>query len=174
MKKIALLAALIFAAPAMALTSAQKAALKTDVLADPELSQLSPGPDNAVIIAQAYAQAPAQACVVWRTVMTPAMSRAAIISASTQVDGLTASKRDTLLWMVGDTLNPSDSAVRAGLDDVTGSQATLKAAIQAAEKRNANRLEKLFATGSCTSLSPSTMAIEGTIAYPEVMDAMGW
>lgn len=178
MKKLLFLfSAFVLSASAHAadLTEAQKAAIKADVLADSILSQLQPSPDNAYVIADEYAKAPAVPCVVWRTTLTPAMSRAAIIIGATQVDGLAASKRDTLFWLVGDTLNPSDSSVRAALDDVTGSQATLKAAIQAAQKRNANRLEKLLSTtGLCSTVSPSTMTFEGQVTYQQVMQAMGW
>jgi hypothetical protein len=64
--------------------------------------------------------------------------------------------------------------VRTGLDDFCGSQNTLKAAIQAVQKRSANYVEKLFATGTGTTLSPGTMTITGTLDGAEVAAAMQW
>jgi hypothetical protein len=65
-------------------------------------------------------------------------------------------------------LNPANPAVRAALDDFCGSQNTLKAALQAAEKRNATRAEKLFSTGTGSTASPATMSFEGQLTYQQV------
>lgn len=167
--------AAMFAGPALAdLTPAQRTTLRTDILADPVLSQLPASSDAVNQIVAAYAAQPVVSCTVWRSVLTPAMARAAIIKGGSQVDALTGSKRDTLFYLVSGDLAPSDPDVRADLDDVAGSQATLKAALQAAQKRLSNRLEKLFSAGSCTALSPSTMAVEGALTYQDVLTVMGW
>lgn len=158
-----------------ALTPAQRDALKADVQADPLLGQLAPGPDNAYAIAAAYAQAPAAACVVWRTSVSPAEYKEAITW--TAVDALTAGKARIWEWITASMTLPLDASksnVRQGVSDAWGAGSATGLALTALSKRNANRLEKLFATGACTTASPSTMAVEGTITYQEVMSAMGW
>jgi hypothetical protein len=154
----------------MALTPAQQAALKADILADPAFASLPHNSDGQFAVAAAYNLSASPAFTVWRTSVGPQEWRTAIIGGggATQLDALTASKRDSLLWAVGDTLNPSVAAIRAALDDFCGSQNTLKAAILAAEKRTATRLEKLLATGTGSDASPATMGFEGTISYPDV------
>lgn len=171
---LALIFALSAAFPAYALDPAQRAILLADIQADPVLSQLPASSDAVNQIVAAYSAPPAVACTVWRSILTPAQSRAAIIAASSQVDGLSASKRDLLFYLTGGDLDPTDPSVRAGLDDAAGTQATLKASLQAAQKRPSNRLEKLFAAGLCTSASPSSMAVEGSLTYGEVLTVMGW
>src|SRR5574337_1698078 len=116
----------------------------------------------------------APAHVVWRSSLTTELTRAAIVSGATQMAALTVGKRDTLLYLCGQTINAADPAVRAAIDDLTGFQATLKAALVAAEKRNANRLEALFASGAGTTASPSTATVEGALTYQDVLATMGW
>jgi hypothetical protein len=67
--------------------------------------------------------------------------------------------------------------VRQAFTDIfsgTGNAATNRTHLQAVSKRAANRLEKLFATGTGSLASPATMTVEGSISYDEVMRAMGW
>lgn len=108
--------------------------------------------------------------VVWRSVMTPEMSRAAIVQGATQLDSLTVGKRDSLFWLASGDLNVSDSAVRAAIDDLCGSQATLKAALVAAEKRVCTVAEKALATGTGTTANPATLGWEGFIAGNDVSE----
>ena len=154
----------------MALTPGQLQTLKTDILADPVLSQWAATGRMAQEIADAYNLPATPAWTVWRTSVTAVEWRAAIIGwgGAAQLDALTASKRDSLLWAVSDVLNPSVAAIRAALDDFCGSQNTLKAAIVAAEKRTATRGEKLFSTGTGSTASPATMGYEGTLTYQDV------
>lgn len=100
--------------------------------------------------------------------------RAAIIGGggAHQLDALTASKRESLLWAVSDTLAPSTLAVRTALDDFCGSQNALKGAIQAAQKRTALRAEKLLSTGTGSVASPATMGFEGSLTYQDVEAAL--
>src|SRR5574340_1010308 len=114
------------------LTPAQRTTLAADIQADPVLSQLPPSSDAANQIVAAYAAPASPAYVVWRSSLTTELARAAIVSGATQMDALTVGKRETLLYLCGQTLNAADPAVRAAIDDLTGSQATLKAALVAA------------------------------------------
>ena len=151
------------------LDSNKLALLKADIIA-----QAFPGEWFAGEIADWYNQPADPAWYVWRSSVTGPEWRNAVIGGggATQLDGLTASKRDSLLWALSDTLNPSVANVRAALDDFCGSQNTLKAAIAAVQKRTATRAEKLFSAGTGSSGSPATMGHEGTINYRDVEAAM--
>jgi hypothetical protein len=175
MKKLILSLTLsLFAVGAFAnLTPTQQAALKANILADPVLSTLQPSSGAIYTIIEAYAAAPAQACIVWRPVLTPDVMRDAIVGGAAQLDNLTVGKRDALLYLISDNLT-NTATMRSTLDDLCGTQNTLKAAIVAAEKRPATRLEKLYAAGACTSASPATMSVEGGLSYGDVLQAMGW
>lgn len=157
----------------MALTTQQLQTLAADIAADPVLSTKPHTSDGAFEIADAYNQPATPAFVVWRSTVSPEEWRMAILGGggATQLDALTASKRESLLWAVSDTLHPDIAAVRAALDDFCGSQNTLKAAITAAQKRDSNRVEKLLATGTGSTASPATMGFEGTISYQDVLAA---
>jgi hypothetical protein len=151
------------------LTTAQAATVKAAILADGALAPLTSGPgtDYAAIAAAMSADA-APAFVVWRSVFTPAQSRKAIVSAITQLDNLTVGKRDALLYMVADNINSTDAASRQALDDLCGTQNTLKAALLAAQKRNATRIEKVLATGTGSDAVPATATYEGGLSLGDV------
>jgi hypothetical protein len=154
------------------LTTAQLATLAADISASAEFASLPHSSDGAFEIAVAY-NLPTS-FVVWRTSMTTQMARSAIIAGATQLDALTVGKRDSLLWLCSDTLDPSQASVRAAIDDLCGTQNTLKGALVAAQKRNATRIEKLLATGTGTTASPATMGFEGSVSYGDIKEAMGW
>ena len=103
----------------------------------------------------------------WRTSLTLDMSRSAIVQGATQLDALTAGKRDSLFWLLSEAVNPSDANVRAAIDDLCGTQATLKGALQAALKRTTTRAEKLLASGTGTISVPATLAYEGYLSAVE-------
>lgn len=150
----------------MALTNQQLLTLKADLAAN---AAEFAGVFDAEI-ADAYNLPANPAWTVWRSAVDATEYRAAIIggSGATQLDALTASKRDSLFWAVSDTLNPSDADVRAALDDFCGSQNTLKAAIATAHKRTSTRAEKLFSTGTGSVASPATMGFEGSLTYQDI------
>lgn len=157
------------------LTTEQLATLKAAILADMTLAQWAATGRMAEEIAHALNETATPAFVVWRTAVGPGEWDDAILTtpdAGKQLDGLTASKRDSLFWALGKTLNPAVPAVRVSLDDFCGSQNTLKAAIVAAQKRNATRAEKALATGTGTTASPATLTHEGALTYQDVEAAL--
>lgn len=156
------------------LTTAQLATLKADILADPVLSQWAATGYMASEIADAYNVVVVPAWIVWRTEVSAEDWAMAIIGGggASQLDALTASKRDSLLWACGRTLDPSDPEVRTALDDFCGSQNNLKAALVAAQKREATRGEKLLSTGTGTTASPATMGHEGSLTYQDIEAAL--
>lgn len=102
---------------------------------------------------------------VYRSVLTPAMARSAIIQGATQLDGLTVGKRDSLFYLASGDLAVSKAEVRAALDDLCGTMNQLKGYIQDACKRNATRAEKaLVASGIGSNASPAVMGYEGKLS----------
>jgi hypothetical protein len=105
--------------------------------------------------------------IVWRSSLQPEQMRAAIIDGAGQLDNLTVGKRDALLYLVSGEL-PNTTALRSTLDDLCGSQNTLKDSIVAAEKRVATRAEAAIATGTGTTQTPATLTWEGLIDFNDL------
>jgi hypothetical protein len=148
------------------LTDAQKVTIKADILANADtLAAYNIG--NLDAMEKLYNAAVSPAFVVWRSALTPEMAREAIAGgdALAQLDNLTAGKRDSLLWVFAGTTQPAIAGQRAAIENLCGTQNSLKAAILAAQKRTASRIEKLFATGTGSDASPAVMAVEGPIGY---------
>ena len=117
----------------------------------------------------------APAWTVWRTSVTADEWVDTILytpGAGLQLDGLSAGKRECLMWAFSQTVNPSVPAARATLDDWCGSQNTLKAAVLAVQKRLATRGERLFSAGTGSPASPATMTHEGLVTYQDVEAAL--
>lgn len=143
------------------MTPAQLSTLKSVALADPVAAgYLNAGNDTG--LSEWFNQQTTH--IVWRSVLTPELARAAIIKGATQLDALTVGKRDSLFYLVSGNLHASDAAVRAALDDLCGSQNTLKGFVQAACKRLASRAEKALSTGTGTDAAPATLGYEGVIS----------
>jgi len=156
----------------MALTPAQQAALKAAITADSTLNAYPNTGDGAFDMARdKLNQLASPAFVVWEDKLTPAKYEAGLIAGATQIDALTQGKRDELFMIGQNTRDCSDVNVRAAIDDATGSQATLKAALVAVTKRNALLIEKILATGTGTTQSPATLGYAGTINYVDVQNA---
>jgi len=155
----------------MALTTAQKATLKAYILATPALAAVASGPgtDYSFIAEQLSLEA-SPAFYVWRSSYSPQQMRSAMTVnlGTAQLDGLTPGKRDALLWFIGETVNPSDPAVVATINDFCGTQNTLKASLVDGGKRKALVAEKLLATGTGSLAVPATMGYEGGINVSEI------
>ena len=146
------------------LTISQASTLKAVALADVTAAALLNG-GNDTGLAEWFNTA--QTHVVWRSSLTPELARAAIIQGASQLDALTVGKRDSLFYLASGSLNTTNPAVRAALDDLCGTQTQLKGYLQAAQKRTANRAEKALSTGSGTDASPATLGWEGVISSNE-------
>lgn len=155
----------------MSMTPAQLTTLKAAIDADPVLAAFPLNSDGAFEISLALNQQASPDFYVWRSQYTRDLLRKAISNGITQLDGLTASKRDSLLWWAEGDQDFSTTAARAAADDLTGSQNTLKAAILDGGKRLALRIEKILATGTGSFASPATAGYSGTVSYQDVMQA---
>lgn len=143
------------------LTPTQLSTLKAIALADPAAYGFILAGNDTALAEWFNAQT---AHVVWRSALTPDQSRAAIIQGAAQLDALTVGKRDSLFWLASGNLNVSDATVRAAIDDLCGTQNTLKAALLAAEKRTCSVAEKALSTGTGTTAVPATLGWEGSLS----------
>lgn len=168
----------------MSLTTAQQAALKAYVEADPTLSQFPHTGDGAYALADALKADASPDFIVWRTSV-----REQEFTDDTSSEGTTWSWPAFIARSVGEqagwnamfrngSINAAKANVRQGFVDIfSGAQNSApaqRAHCAAIAKRKANRLEKLFATGAGSTASPATMVVEGSVSYAELVSAMGW
>lgn len=144
------------------MTPQQLTALKTAAIADPEASGYISVADDQALADWFNADQPT--FYVWRSTLSPDKSRTAIVKGVTQLDALTVGKRDSLLWLISENVNPSEAAVRAAVEDLCGAQNTLKGALQAEFKRTATRVETILASGTGTFAAPAKLTYEGFIS----------
>lgn len=155
----------------MALTPAQLATVKAYIVADQTLNAQPNNNTGNGEIANALNAIASPDWYVWLTAYTPELKAAAIDNGITQLDNLTASKRDVLLWWANRTHDASRQTTRDAINDMCGTQNTLKAALTDGAKRKARLLEKVLGTGTGSLASPGTMGYEGTISADEVEQA---
>lgn len=160
-----------FAGWAQSLSPAQASTLRNNILASELAAKCVGTGDGPYDIVVAYNLPASPAYVIWRAQYTPEQKAAAIDAGITQLDALTASKREVLLWWANRTHDARTAAAQTAMSDMTGSQNTLKAALQDGAKRNATRAERVFATGTGSTASPGTSAIEGAITLVDVLAA---
>lgn len=95
-----------------------------------------------------------------------------------RVDNLSVGKARIWEWMFGSeskSVNPSKPNIRAGIAEVwkgTAADLAVQATVLNHCKRPATRIEALFATGSGTMASPSTMVFAEQLSEPDVMRAL--
>jgi hypothetical protein len=155
------------------LTNAQLLTLKTYIENVPEWAALPNNSDTAYFIAGELNKAATPAFIVWKTeVPRNEVGKAFVASA---LAAITAGNNDKLANFAAwnESVNPSRADQRQFFDDVfsVAAGATTRAALLALWKRQANQVEKLFATGTGSDASPATMTVEGPISYQEVEQA---
>lgn len=161
---LALCALLPVPAMAQALTPAQMQTLKSLAGADPTAAGYMATADD---IALAAWYNTATTYVIWHPAVTPERWDDHMMEGITQMDGLTVGKRDTLFVVTSRVRDCRDPNVVAAINDLTGSQNTLKARLVAACKRVATRAEQALSTGAGTEAAPGTAAWVGTLSYGE-------
>ena len=147
----------------MPLTSAQLAALRADILADPALSGQPNNSDGNLAVANAYNLAAAPAWTVWRKAVPLAEIAGALNG--TELAGLTTGNHTRLQTVVtlinaAGGANPSDADQRAFWDDIFSGAggANTRAALLPLWKKLATRAQKLFSTGTGSDATPATTA----------------
>ena len=155
----------------MALTPEQQLIVKNYIANDSFLNGQPSDGDGLGIIRDHLNAIASPAFVVWKTAATTEEYRQSILEtagAATQLDALTGSKRDSLLWVVSASTRPSIPATRSAIDDFCGSQNTLKGALASVHKRAARVIEKILSTGTGSDAAPATMGYEGTVDNNDV------
>ena len=143
----------------MALTQPQAAALKAAALLDPTAAAAIDAGDDQALADWLNTIQPS--FWVFSSVLSTDAARVAISKGIAQLDNLTVGKRDSLLWFFSVSTTPPNPSVAQAINDLCGSQNTLKNALLDALRRTATRAEKLLATGAGTNASPATMTFEG-------------
>jgi hypothetical protein len=162
----------------MPLTSEQRTTLRNDILADPALAALPASADNADAIATAYKVTVTPAFIVWRSDVKASEIGDAWVG--TDIDGMSALNMQRLQLLLGSSpqgvFDMRRIDRRAGFENPFGTNVSnaSRVAMRASWKRSANRLEKLFATGTGSDASPATMVVEGSVSYQEIQLVMGW
>ena len=147
----------------MPLNPAQLQTLKAAIDADPVLAAIPKTNDGAFAIVAAMAVPSDPPFIVWKTSVNPdEILRNGMDW--TRVDNLSVGKARIWEWMTNlGTFNPSKANIRAGIDATwagTAADLAVRATVYTHCKRNATRLEKLFATGTGSDASPATMELE--------------
>ena len=164
----------------MPLTPAQNAAIKADILANPDLAAIPAGLDGAYAIADLYNKTAVPDFIVWK-VRLHEQDIASLTSAESTVWSWVAfiarSASEQAGWgrMFNGTytVNPSLLQVRNGFADIFsgGTGVAQRAHLTAISKEPAKRLEKLLATGTGTILDPATRVFVGNVSYNEIHTA---
>lgn len=168
------------------LTTDQLNTLKADILTHPELDAARQSGDDAAL-ADYYNTNASPDFYVWRTSVTQQEYTNAIGPNSTTFNwagtggyiARSQGERDAFraIFNAGESnsVNPSLANVRAAFDDIfSGSGAGAvnnRTHMMDVSKRKATRLEKLFATGTGSSVSPALMVVEGVISPSEISGA---
>lgn len=180
----------------MALTSAQLAAVKADILATPSLSANSNDNVGNSVIASFYNSMPQADWMVWQTAVSVQVVYDNVVWANytpqDTPDGTAIWTNRALacqckqinlqtLLQGRDTINAAKTAIRTGLQDATtalpsgASGATRSGGwvnIQTAIQRKASNIEKLLSGGGAgTAANPSTLGFEGRITADDIEQA---
>jgi hypothetical protein len=156
------------------LTNAQLQTLKAAIIADGALNAQPNNSDGNFAIAVAMNQKASPDFTVWKTNVS--IGEIGKKFNGTELAGLTTgnqSRLQTIAAFLSAGVNPSLIDNRAFFDDIfSGAGGTnTRANLLALWKRFATRIEKLFATGTGSDVSPATLTFEGTLSYQDVQTA---
>jgi hypothetical protein len=158
----------------MALTTAQLATMKADIIATPAFNSQPNNSDGAFAIAAAYNLPASPNWTVWKT--NVAINDVGQKFNGTELAGLTTgnlTRLQTIAQYLVLGVNPSLTDTRQFFDDVFSGAggATTRANLLALWKRLATRAEKLYTTGTGSDPSPATLTFEGAVSYSDVQTA---
>lgn len=158
----------------MTLTASQQATLKAHILATPILNAFPNNSDGAFAIAALLNIKASPDFTVWKTFV--ALETIGDNFDGSELSSLTTAESNrlqtfALYSQMG--INPSDADRRFLFDDVFSGAggATTRASLLTLWKRFATEIEKLFATGTGSDISPATMVFEGIISFQDVQIA---
>lgn len=164
----------------MSLSPEQLLAIKTDILANPDLSSQPANTDGDFEIARLYNLPASPDFWVWKTKLlkhdaTDSTSPDATTFSWPAYISRSQGERDGWreIWNSTLSVNPSLANVRQAFADIFSGAAGAanRTHLNAMARRSASRIEKLLATGTGTTASPATMGYEGPISYREIQTA---
>lgn len=155
------------------LTPAQLATLKAAIAAETDVAFVEYRTNGQTgLMAAFFNVAATPAFYIYRRAYSTMQMRAAVMAASAQLDNLTASKRDSLFWVMSEQLDMTVQTNRDALDNFTGIQQQLKSSLLDGGKRTVTRGEKLYCTGSGSLAAPGIAMFEGDITDRDISDAI--
>jgi hypothetical protein len=161
----------------MALTQEQLPALKAYIESIPAWSALPMNSDSAFFIAGELKNPTIPAFVVYKpTEKTEKIGRTVSYVAIEALTATNLDKVNTFYRMNPTTFEPVKADVRSYWTNVLsgalgGAGQASRDAMDALYRRTANVGEKIYATGTGTTVSPGSLVFEGEITYPEVEQA---
>lgn len=156
------------------LTTAQKITLKADIIAKQAVGQPLFGITDEQAIAAHYSALAVPAFVCYKSNVTIGETGKKFNGAEwATMTSANHSRLQTIAQWLPAGYNPTLQDIRDMFDDVWSGKPLTLAALLALWKRNARVLEKLFATGTGTDLSPATFVVEGSIGAQEISDVIG-
>jgi hypothetical protein len=157
------------------LTDAQLVTLKADIQADATLLALWEG-GNPGAVADAYNAPAAPAFIVWRSdVGANEIGNAWV---GTDIDAMSALNMQRLQLLLASSpegvFDMRRADRRAGFENPFGTNQNnaSRVAMRAVWKRQATRVEKLFATGTGSDAAPAITTVEGVLPFSDVIKAM--
>ena len=161
----------------MALTSDQAATFKTALFAETDTTLVSLRTNGQTTLIRDWYNAPDPlGYIIWRNSVT--MDEIMQNGMDwTRVDNLSVGKARIWEWLFNNqqrSCNPSKQNVRDGIDATwvgTAADLAVRAAVYVHCKKTASRIDKLFATGTGTTLSPS-VGLNITLSEQDVIMAL--
>lgn len=165
----------------MALTPAQNAAIRADILASPDLNSIPNSEDGAFAVAALYNMVASPAFVVWKYDLheqdiTSLTSPEGTVWSWTAFINRSVSEQNGWARMFNGTyrINPSLVQVRNAINDIFsgGTGAGQRAHILAIAKENSSRIEKLLANETVgTTATPATRTFVGRVTDRQIFTA---
>jgi hypothetical protein len=157
----------------MALTPQQLPALKAEILAETNPDFVFARENGQTgVMASFFNAEESPAFYLYRANYTPEQIVNAIEAGGTQLDGLTASKRECLLWWSQSSHDMRTAICQSAANDYCGTQNALKTAVLDGGKRKVTRGERIYCTGTGSLAAPGTSTYEGAISDNDVSNAL--
>jgi hypothetical protein len=155
------------------MTPQQLTTLKAAILAETDPTFVTYRTNGqTTLMADFYSVEATPAFYVWKATYTADEIATGIDNGITQLDALTASKRDSLLWWAQRPHDMRTPASQAAVNDLCSSQNTLKAAVLDNGKRKVNRGERLYCTGTGSLAVPGSTTFEGRVSDTDISAAL--
>jgi hypothetical protein len=159
------------------LSTAQLQAIKASIDADPVLATIPNDPNGAMYIASELNKEASPTFVVWRSAVTTAEvgDTVSYIAVEAMTD-INRGRINTFYSMNPSSFNPSRADIRSYWSNtfsgtLGGAGQATRDALDALWRRNATNVEKIFASGTGTTVSPAILGFEGMVSHVDIQNA---